>query len=203
MPAPPSKEKIINAALVRLGNNERITSIDQGTNTAARFAAIWDLVRRALLNRHPWNFAISRAALNAAATAPAFGWDRQFQLPQGCLRWLGPARGEADYFEAEREGDYLLTDAEAPLNIRYIVDHDDVTRWSAGFVEAMTHTLAGWVAEGVTQSGRIAERADAIAAEAVRIAKRIDGLESTAPSRTSPVVRSDWLAARNRPWTGR
>jgi hypothetical protein len=202
MPQPPSQLKIVNAALTRLGNNSQLTSMEQGGNVAARFAATWDLVRRALLARHPWNFAIERALLNASGDAPAFGWARRFQLPAGCLRWLPPAQGDADFFEGEREGDYILTDAEAPLKVRFIADHDDVTRWSPGFVEAITHCLAGWVSEGVTQSGRISERADAIADEAVRIGKRLDGLESTPGRRPRAVVASSWLRARNRPWNG-
>jgi hypothetical protein len=111
-----SSTNILNTALARIGSTERVTSIDDTTsNSAKRANLVWDQLRRALMVRHPWNFAVMRAVLNEAGTTPLFGWKHQYAVPANCLRWLPPAEGEDGYFDGEREGDYILTDREAPL----------------------------------------------------------------------------------------
>lgn len=197
----PNQTRILNAALARLGSTERLTSIDDSSSNSARRAkAVWDDMRRALIVRHPWNFAIRRVMLNASATAPAFGYARQFQLPAGCLRWLPPALGRPGYFEGELEGGAILTDAEAPLPCRFLIDVTEVAAWSPMFVTAATIFLAAWLNEGVTQSGPKTDRLEELAAQAVREAKRIDGLETGANRRGAVTVQSSWLSARNRGW---
>jgi len=199
MAEPPNQTRIVNAAIARLGGTDKVTSIDDpNSNSARRAKEIWDDMRRALLARHPFNFAIKRALLNAAAEAPAFGYERKFQLPPDCLRWLPPAQGTAESFVGEREGNFILTDAEAPLKIRYIADVTDVPSWSAGFVLAATIFLAGWLNEGVTQSNTKQQSMDEMADEAIRLAKRLDGLETGATRRGAVVSQSSWLQARNR-----
>lgn len=195
----PNQTRIVNAALARLGSVDNVSSInDPNSNSAQRARAIWDDMRRALLVRHPFNFAIRRTLLNLAAEAPAFGYGGKFQLPADCLRWLPPGHGTAEWFEGEREGNFILTDAEAPLKIRYIADVTDVPSWSAGFVLAATIFLAGWLNEGVTQSNTKQQSIDTLADEAIRMAKRIDGFETGATRRGAVVAQSSWLRSRNR-----
>lgn len=195
----PNQTRIVNAALARLGSTDKVSSIDDpNSNSARRAKEIWDDMRRALLVRHPFNFAIKRALLNAAAEAPAFGYARKFRLPADCLRWLPPGRGTREWFEGEREGNFILTDEDAPLKCRYIADVNDVPSWSASFVLAATIFLAGWLNEGVTQSNTKQQSIDEMADAAIRLAKRMDGLETGATQRGAVVVHSTWLGARNR-----
>lgn len=198
MPEAPNQTRIVNAALARLGSTERLSSIDDSSNSARRAKAVWDDMRRALLVRHPFNFAIKRVLLNAAAEAPAFGWDRQFSLPADCLRWLPPAHGSAEWYAGEREGDAILTNAAAPLKFRYIADVAEVPKWSPMFISAATIFIAGWINEGVTQSNTKQQGLDEMADKAIREAKRIDGLETGSTRRGNVVVQSRWLTARNR-----
>jgi hypothetical protein len=205
MPGSPTQTRIVNGALAELGSTERLTSMDDPTsNSAKRAASLWPEVLRDLLSRHPWNFALRRRALNASSEVPSHGWERKFKLPEDCIRWLPGSLTDDDYRDAEREGDYLLSDAEAPLACRYIAYVEDVTVWPPAFVRAMTLLLGAAMAEGVTQSegikDRLAERAEA----QIRTAKRIDGLETgrTRRSTIAPIF-SSWLQARNRPARGR
>lgn len=198
-----SQVGIVNAALARLGSTDRLTSIDDNHNSAKRAKAAWRDLRRALLIRHPFNFAIGRARLNEDATPPAFGWRARFALPADCVRWLPPAPGDRGYFDGEREGDFILTNARAPLPCRYIRDVEEVPSWSPGFVMAMTIGLAQWISMGITESVGMQDRLDQIADRAIREAKRVDGLETGRRQRGAAMVHSDWLTARNRPNFGR
>lgn len=187
---------ICNAVLAELGSTQRITSIHDGSNHANRFREIWPLVVPFAIVLHPWNFAIGRALLNEAGQKPPFGYARMFTLPADCLRWLPPARGDSDYYEAEREGNFLLTDHAAPLPCRYIRMEDDVARWSPGFTWLVKAFLSPIIAEGVTQSEGIAGRMEELAKSLLPQAKRIDGLETGRRRRAPAIAVSSWLRAR-------
>lgn len=196
---PSTQTGILHAALAELGSTERPISIDDTTsNTARRAKTLWNDLVREQLALHPWNFAIRRAQLNAAGAAPTHGWQRGFLLPADCIRWLPYADTDSDWRAAEREGDYLLSDAAAPLPIRYIAAIDDVTRWSAPFVKLVTLQLAASLAEAVTQSESIKDRVLERAEAALRKAKRMDGLETGQRRRSAVVGRSDILRGRSR-----
>lgn len=194
---------LCNAVLAELGSTARISSINEGSNQANRFRAIWPLVVRYALALHPWNFAITRGLLNEAADKPAFGWQRKFALPPTCIRWLPPAIGDADYYEGEREGDFILSNRAAPLPCRYIAYVGDVAGWSPGFVWLVKAMLAPILAEGITQSEGIASRMEELSDKLLVRAKRIDGLETGRRRRGGVVARSDWLSGRSRPTYGR
>lgn len=195
---PPGQTRIVNAALAELGSTTRITSIEDPGNVALTARTLWPDVLRELLSLHPWNFAIRRKALNAAGEAPDFGYARKFQLPIDCVRWLPAAIGSSDWHACEREGNFLLTDAVAPLNIRYIAYADEPAHWPPPFATAMTLRLAASMAETVTQAegtkDRLLDRAEA----ALRKAKRVDGLETGPHRRNRKSFTGGWLDRRNR-----
>lgn len=197
-----STTSIVNDALARLGSTERVRSINEDRTVALAAKAVWDGLLQAEFD-FPWNFAIARAKLNAHADAPAFGYSRQFKLPADCLRWLPPvAEDGTAYFEGEEEGGFILTNAEAPLLIRYISKDkaEDVGSWPASFVQFITYALAYAMAEPVTQSQGIKDRMEAKMNEARTIARRRDASSSPRRSRVMATQRSPWLASRGRPY---
>jgi hypothetical protein len=203
MPATPSQTAIANAAAALLGSTQRINAVSQSDVPLARHVRdVWDSMICAMLADHPWNFALERALLNASATAPLFGYDRAFSLPPQCLRWLPPSREDADWFEAVEEGGLLLTNAEAPLPVRFVsvTAAESVERWPAFFVTAVEYELAARVAEPLTQSSSVAKDMMDMAAAKLRLAKRRDGQASGNRRRTQITTGSDWLSARHRPY---
>jgi hypothetical protein len=195
---------IVNAALAELGSTSRINSInDEQSNSARRANAVWNMTLRLLLAEHPWNFAIKRAKLNALAAAPLSKYERQFSLPADLVRWLPPAQGDIDYFEGEVEGEVMLSDAEAPLVLRYIAFVEDVSKWPASFVEAFKYKLAASMAEGEASSQSLRDRMLDQYEYWMTKAKRRDG-QATGKRRIHGrvTVRSDWLRARNSPYAG-
>lgn len=194
-----SHTSVVNAALAELGSTEELTSfqVDQ-SNSAHRARNLWSGILMALLARHPWNFAIHRVALNPSAIADGqYSW----QLPDDCVRWLP----DDDSRYLEREGEQLTGRARDALTIRYIRYVDDPRLWSPTFLRVMILHLAAAMAEGVTQSQAIKNALLERGEMELRAAKRVDGLETGARRRQGVTPRSDWLAARNRPyaWRGR
>jgi hypothetical protein len=203
VPAPVTQTDIVNAAAALLGASERISDIDGAGNLASHARAIWDLTVRPLLADHPWNFAIERKPLNASP-APEFGYERAFELPPGCLRLL-PNRGDDDLddrWEGEVEGNYIISDDEAPLHVRFVSDRyiSDCSKWSPHFVEAVMLSLAAALAKPLSASHARAEKLADQAAYALARAKRVDGMQSPRGRSAGITRRSNWLQSQRQPY---
>ena len=94
-----------------------------------------------------WNFALKRATLSALATAPAFGYTYQYQLPTDYIRAVEFNAQAAGTSQAlfEIEGDKLLTN-DATAELRYVYRNEDVSSWDDGFQAAFSFALAAAVA---------------------------------------------------------
>lgn len=152
-------------------------------------------VRDAILRRHPWNFAVARASLAAMADAPAFGWCYQYQLPTACLRLLpltcyGKLNG--DPIPHEIEGRRILTDAKAPLKIRYVERVEDTGRFDPLFTQLFAAELALRAANWITGKQSYAERIAQMVTQLNEQATLLDGLEGS----PADPVDSGWVDVR-------
>lgn len=146
----PSIIDICNGALRRLGQ-QPITALDDPIEAARVAKERYPIIRDALLQAHPWNFALKRAAL-AADLAPAADGRRAYALPADCLALH---RVEAGRWAVE--GRRVLADANPPLPILYGARIEDPALYPPLFVEALSSRLAADLAEPLTQSGAAAE----------------------------------------------
>lgn len=187
-----SEVAIANMALDYLGA-AAITSMDDESVTAARIKRNFPLVRDAVLRSYPWNCAARRAKLPALAGAPDFGFARAFQLPSDCLRVFA-IEDDALYGERWRvEGRQLLTDAGAPLEVRYISRPSDVALLDPMLVDAIAARLAANLCYAVTEN---ATRAQQMAVQAQQIwtaAKSVDAVEASQDER---ITADLWVNAR-------
>lgn len=173
----PSQTSICNAALLLLGA-DRIASIDDGTERARVLKDLWDDCVDQVLQAHPWNPALRRAALAADGAAPAWGWTRQFTLPSDphCLRvW----RLEDTTTPFRVEGRKLLTDAAAPLNLLFIARVTEFADWSPAMAAALECRLAWKAAYKITGSRDAALAMRDAYKDALRDARSLDGQEGT------------------------
>lgn len=155
--------QVCNRALTKLGA-ARITSIDDDVKAARALKSAFDDVRDDELRAHRWQFAMRRTTLAALATAPAFGYTYQYQVPTDFLRLdmvddRFPDAVLDNYIGAEEldyalEGNVILTDIAAPLKLRYIAQVTDPTAWDVNFREALACRLAAELAEDLTQSNQ-------------------------------------------------
>lgn len=178
-----------NAALSAIGAR-RITALTEDSKEARICNARFDAVRDALLRAHPWNFAMARASQPALSATPAWGWARQFQLPTDCLRmWAAQNLKDEEWTV---EGRVVLTDAGAPLNIRYIRRADNPADWDAGFAEAFSARLAAEISADIVDETTTTERMWTLYRDKLAEARRADAQEGSAEEHPE----SAWLEAR-------
>lgn len=129
---------ICNSALIKLGV-ETITDFEDNNKRASLCNVQYDIIRKKLLRKYHWSFAIKRAALTVDSTAPLFGWDYRFALPSDYLRILqDPYYKDTPYLI---EGGYLLTN-EATFSIKYVYNITDASLYDSLFVETLATALA-------------------------------------------------------------
>jgi hypothetical protein len=132
-----TETSIVNDALSLLGA-ERIISLDDDSPVARLFNEQFDKTRDALLEAHPWRFAMGRASLALSTSAPAYGFTYYYVLPADCLRIV-----ETEYEDVawEREGQFLATD-ESSMAIRYIKKITQPGLFSYNFAKTLAAKLA-------------------------------------------------------------
>jgi hypothetical protein len=163
MPKPTSKEEIVNLALGHL-KIDAITSIDppdEDSKAAAAGAKWYDQARRTTLEDHPWKFAAKRAQITAEAAAPLFEYAVKYELPNDFIRvnrlgqdWDAP---EQDY---EIESGYILCDVTSPLDLVYVWDLKDVSKFSPKFITCLSYCLAKFMAYEMTGNASLVAALD-------------------------------------------
>ncbi len=181
-----SNVEIVNRALTKLGES-RILSLTDDTKAARDANSLFAIVRDAELRAARWRFAIKRQILPQLVDPPAFGYDRQFQLPVDCLKVLDvgdfyPGADTTDYVVSDTseyaiEGNVILTNLAAPLRLRYIARTDNPTLFDATFVEVLACKLAVELAESLTDSGSKREQAWREYQLAMQAAQRANAIE--------------------------
>lgn len=193
-----SQTAIVNLALGKLGAETTLSNLDENIKAARTAKAVWDIARDAALAEHPWNFAIKRLVLQPLVSAPAWGYQLQFQAPTDMIRLIevneayvwNIAPGEAPPYQLE--GDRILTDLGAPLKVRYVWRITDTVKYSAKFVDALAWKLAHEMALPITESATTWELMEKGFADAIAKAKHIDGTENP----PEIPVEDDWIDAR-------
>ena len=147
-----SEVQICNRALQRLGAKP-IVSLTEASKNARQCNLAYNPVREALLSDHAWAFATGRAQLAADATPPEFGRANAFELPADYLR-IADDYPEDNFNSIDYvvEGRKILTDFDAPLEIRYIKNITDPNLMDALFREALAMSIANELVEVITQS---------------------------------------------------
>lgn len=190
-----SEVSICNKAL-RIIRAERISAMDEVSETAEWCRDVYEDTRDALIAEYPWNFATRRASLAANSTAPAFGFAYAYDLPADplrCLRVLSlDGEPEENRGPWKVEGNQLLTDEEGPLNILYLARITDAGAFPPLFVEALAARLAVEGAWRFTGSGGREASLVEMATMRTQEARRADAQEGTSET----MVADDWLRSR-------
>jgi hypothetical protein len=188
-----SEVEIANRALTELGA-KRIASLTEDSVNGRAINSVYDVLRRAELRKHPWNFAIKRAQLAASATEPLFNRETAFPLPSDCLRLLPPdPETNWEDMDWQIEGREVITNDSAPLDVRYIWDVTDPNVMDPLFREALAMSIAARLAEQLTQSN--AKKADAKDSykEAIAEAKKINAFENV----SAKPPEDSWVTVRD------
>jgi hypothetical protein len=185
-----SETEICNNALQLLGAG-RITSISDSTDKKARECNVaYASTRDALLRRHPWSFAIRRAELAADATPPAFDYANAFTWPTEALRVLKPTNDP--FIDWQMEGRKILTNYDAPLQIRYVAQVIDPNEMDALFREALAAKLAEVTCYAITQSNTRKAEAISVFDRVLAEARATNAIERIA----GEVPEDSWVTVR-------
>lgn len=146
-----SKTDVFNRALTKLGDARVIDPTDD-SEAAIVINNMFDIVRDAELRANTWNFSVKRDSIAALVSTPAFGFSYEYQKPGDCLRFIMIGDFYVGYSLADYrtmpeaayqiEGNKILTDLAAPLNIKYVRSVTNVGDWDPLFVEYFACVLA-------------------------------------------------------------
>lgn len=179
-----SLEEIANSALVKIGARP-ILSLTEGSIEAERCSKRMDPIRKIILRRHPWNFAIGRRTLAPSVDVPEFEYSYKFLLPADCLRLLEVM----DEVEFRLEGGYILSD-ESSLSIKYIRDVIDTNLFESLFAEAMACYLAWDISYPLTSNATLKDEMWKAYRLALREAKSVDAQEDPGPAEEDGFLES-------------
>lgn len=181
-----SEVDICNLALAHIGQ-PKITSLDDINKGARICNQFYPVARDEMLREHPWNFALKRTALAADVSTPVFGYERQFTLPSDCLRPIEPEDLSIIWKVESRK---ILTDQEAPLNLRYIKKESNVALYDPLFVVALAIKLALFIGQPLTSDTSLMQGLANSFVGALRVARSADGQGGGTPDRP---IEGDWL----------
>ena len=181
-----TKTSIVNLTLSELGA-ALVTNIDTDTGSVAtRVRVVWDFALDWALSLHPWNFAIARQKNVAATTAPSWGNDYAYALPANTVRVLSIGKdGDEDdtpwtvELDAATQTKVLVTNLEAPIDIRYIYRVTNAELYTSTFAIALSKVLKIFLARPLTGKPEIKTEAEKELATFLQTAQTQDGLEGT------------------------
>jgi hypothetical protein len=173
--------EVCNLALDILKEGQ-ITSLDEDRSAARWMKRNYPIMRNMVMTTHIWKFAMFRAKLDEDAEPPDFEWAHRFRKPADCLRVL-PLRvgGRIDGYliPHQVEGDYILTNAPAPLYVRYLRCVTNPAEFPPLFVDALAGKLAERIAHKLTGKMSMVELGAAQYKEALMLAASIDSAEGS------------------------
>ena len=176
---------LCNRALDLLGA-ANITALTENSKEARLCNGNFDDVRDAVLRSHPWNIAITRRALPADSSTPAFGFSFQFSLPTDpfCLRvlsfWNSNVNNDVAAYDSnvmfKVEGRKVLSN-EDTCNIIYIGRVTDTEQYDSLLNKAISARLAAEIAYNITGSNSVASNMLTIYEARLKEAKGVDSME--------------------------
>lgn len=147
---------ICNLALSHVGDEAEVISIvpPDGTTQASHCGRFYPMARDQLLEMHTWTFATVRKTLALVEAGAPSEWLYAYALPAKYLKALAvlpvgsadDARGEDFIVEADADGVGVLYTNVESATLRYIRVVDDTTRFTPGFVTALSRLLASFLA---------------------------------------------------------
>lgn len=196
-----TQTEIANFALSYVGD-EPITSFSDANKRARLVTLFFDQARRRALRLHPWNSVSDRASLASDATAPLWGFALRYKLPSDFQRLIDIERSDIGITlegsdrgaRYEIENGFIHTDLSSPINIKYVVNESDVTKFDSLLTTVVAYSLALDLVEPLTQSNTKKVELESSMKFWLGEARRVSGRER-APQRLRD---TSWINSRIR-----
>lgn len=142
----PTKLSVFNKALRILGQ-PTIATVDQNDEAGRFLRASWEESVNACYEVGNWNSAIERAELSQSATAPGWGYDYYYELPDDFVRLVQiSSTGDINEdFTAYRPENGMIATNASTLFIRYVSSNLLTLapgEWTQAFANFVSATLA-------------------------------------------------------------
>ncbi|KPH66329.1 MULTISPECIES: hypothetical protein [unclassified Novosphingobium] len=189
-----SQTSVANLALMFIGTETRLLSIDDEKDAARSLKAVWDILREGLIRRYSWNWATRRAALPAEAITVSPPFTHSFRLPAQAIRLIEvfDASGKYTASDYQLEGRSVLTARPGPLYVRCLMDIAEIAEWdplaAIQFAGNLALTCGNRIAGSAFDKALTMQRYR----EAVADAQQTDALENP----PIEVEESAWVEAR-------
>ncbi len=190
-----SRTEIANMALTSLGA-ANITDIDEDSSNARKIRAVYHNLREAVLEEHPWNFAVERVSKAPSEETPAFGYTYKILRPTDCLRVINiyADKDEVNELLYKPEGKYILCNSNL-VYIKYIKNIQDETLFTALFAQALAARIAYELCFPITNSYNVQGQMMQLYNSKLAIARSIDALEGS-PDEIDEEGPGTWISAR-------
>ncbi len=150
-----SNISIANKALSMLGQAPIVSFTDNSTR-AKDIYEIFEQCVKEVMAEHPFNFCVKRASLAELDVDIPWvddGLNIAYSYPSDCLRVLSINDNSVKWrVESVDDQICILSDASAPLGIRYIFYNDNPAQYSPKFVEAVSARIAAELSFKILQS---------------------------------------------------
>lgn len=173
----PSVVDIANMALSRIGNSQRISSMDEPSLQAEQCSLFYEQSRDFVLRDYPWGFARAFASLAQVEVNPDLGFEYAYAQPQDCLkirRIVGQANMHA-YFQGclemprfpeipyqvvHGQNQPLIVTSVSPATLEYTMRVTAPETFDPIFVSALAWKLAAEIAPGIAKDPSAAQVAE-------------------------------------------
>ena len=182
-----SSTEICNRALAAIGQDE-IMTLDESSKAARACRAMYDPVRRRLLRKHSWVFALQTTTAPKVGVAVNQDYLFQYQKPNDCLRLVRVADGKTSY---NLEGQYIYCDND-PLVIRYVQNVTDPNLFDDSFTDCLVILLANTLIIPLGCDIAREQFYDKRFAEALAEARHINAIEQNTPE----LFEGNWVPSR-------
>lgn len=193
-----TKLGIIQRAASRTGNGV-ITSLDDGSEVARLTAEHYEGIVEEYLTQHGWKFARKVKPMALTTESPEKPWEQLWRKPAGLLslQYVQDEFGQRVDQEERSTDDQgaccaVLYEYESLFAVgTFRVDESE---WKGDFAMAVEYRMRGVFYGGIAEQHDLADKADAVAAGKIQVARVRDQRAS------SPVDANEWdlTAARNR-----
>lgn len=204
---------ICNIALSRIGNGQRIDSLDERSAQAEQCGLFYELTRDAVLRDFNWPFATKYQTLAQVATSPDATGMYNYAMPDDCLfaRRLVNDIWPAAYWPYRDhcyglpqipavpfhvilgESGRLISTSITPANLEYTAKVEDSSLFDSQFVSALSWKLAVEISLTLAKEQSVAQACEQ-QYQIILAAARAQALNESAPNR---LPESSFITGRN------
>lgn len=206
----PSVVDIANMALSRIGNSQRISSLDEASLQAEQCSLFYEHARDFVLRDYPWGFATAFVELAQVEINPDPRFQYAYAQPQDCLKIRGivnqafagadiwychnlPRIPRVEYRVVHGQNQPLIATNASPATLEYTLRITAPEVFDPIFVSALAWKLGAQIAPAISKDANAAQMCEGAYQAEIRQAAAASMNESAA----APRPESSFISGRD------